>query len=108
LPPPVTPRGALGLLACVLLAACETDDTAQDDGGADEAAERADDPDPDAEVVADAFAEDDDCFGLEVAALDEDEVRCGSVEVPLDHADPDGERIELAVAVLWPGRGAGR
>ena len=95
---------ALGLVAGVLLAACDADDTAHDDGAADEATERANDPD--VEIVRDAFAPDDDCFGLEVTELAEDEVRCGSVEVPLDHADPDGARIELAVAVLWPDRGA--
>ena len=93
------------LLAGLLLAACEgVDGTAHDDGAEDEAAERA--ADLDVELGRNVFVVDEDCFGLEVVDLDEDEVRCGSVEVPLDHAEPDGARIELAVAVLWPGRGA--
>lgn len=57
----------------------------------------ADDPD---DGAAEAFTADPDCFGIEVAGLSEDEVQCGTVTVPLDHDEPDGEQIELAVAVL--------
>ncbi len=73
-------RPLVGLLAIVALVAACGDD-------------------PDAAVV-DAFAEDPDCFGIELVELEEDEVRCGTVTVPLHHDDPDGETITLAVATL--------
>lgn len=95
------------LLAALLLAACDLAGERTADDGAeatDEAAERVTAIDD--EIDEDAFVADDDCFGLEVADLDDDQVRCGTVEVPLDHAAPDGEQIELAVAVLWPGQRA--
>jgi len=57
------------------------------------------DDDPDEEAV-DAFTQDPDCFGIELVELEEDEVRCGTVTVPLHHEDPDGETITLAVATL--------
>ncbi len=50
--------------------------------------------------AADAFAEDPDCFGIELEDLDADDVACGTVTVPLHHDDPEGESITLAVATL--------
>ncbi|MEX2620210.1 MAG: alpha/beta fold hydrolase [Egibacteraceae bacterium] len=46
------------------------------------------------------FSEDADCFGIEVAGLAGEEIRCGTVAVPLHYDDPDGETIDVAVAVL--------
>jgi pimeloyl-ACP methyl ester carboxylesterase len=98
---------ATAVLSVLLLAACEAaedaDDT-PDDEAQGEDAELADGLEDGLDGAA--FAPDDDCFGLEVVDLDDDDVRCGRIEVPLDHDDPDGSQIELAVAVLWPGRGA--
>jgi pimeloyl-ACP methyl ester carboxylesterase len=114
---------ASALALALLASACDTDGT-DEDVGPEDAAEAPDDDattpdvDDDADGEVDeaddpdagdgawetgevgAFAEDADCFGIEVVDLDDDEVTCGSVEVPLDHADPDRGRIELAVAVL--------
>ncbi len=71
--------------------------------------ERTDDADPDAigerlEMVAEgaSFVEDEGCFGVDLVGLEDDDVRCGRVEVPLEAAEPDGEQIDLAVAVLDP------
>jgi pimeloyl-ACP methyl ester carboxylesterase len=47
-----------------------------------------------------AFDADPGCFGVASAALDLGRVRCGYVRVPLDHDDPQGPTIRLAVAVL--------
>ena len=52
------------------------------------------------EQSMDAFAEDPDCFGIELVELEADQVRCGTVTAPLHHDDPDGESITLAVATL--------
>jgi pimeloyl-ACP methyl ester carboxylesterase len=80
---PTTPRypllSAAFAAAAVLLAACG------DDGPAE---------------AVDAFAEDPDCFGIELADLNPDEVRCGTVTAPLHHDDPEGPTISLAVATL--------
>lgn len=74
------PRTAAALAAtAVLLSACA------DDG--------ADQP-------VDAFAEDPDCFGIELEELAPEKVRCGTVTAPLHHDDPDGPTISLAVATL--------
>jgi len=54
---------------------------------------------PDADAV-DAFAEDPDCFGIELVDLEADEVACGTVTVPLHHDDPNGESLTLGVATL--------
>lgn len=51
--------------------------------------------DADATFEADAG-----CFGVASAALDLDRVRCGYVRVPLDHDEPQGPTIRLAVAIL--------
>lgn len=40
------------------------------------------------------------CFGVQPVSGDLGDVRCGYVTVPLDHAEPDGPTIRLAVAVL--------
>lgn len=96
-----TARRALLAAAVLLLAGCgpdgrdatveEPDDTAHPEDLAVDVEEGLDD---------DAFRPDDDCFGLAVTGLDGDEVSCGTVGVPLDHAEPGGEQIELAVAVI--------
>lgn len=46
-----------------------------------------------------ALDEDPDCFGIQPAGLAADAVTCGAVAVPLEHDEPGGEQIELAVAV---------
>lgn len=74
----------LGLLACLALVGCTAGDDAQ---------ESAFDPAPD-------------CFGIEPAGLDGDEVECGTVKVPLHHDEPDGESIGVATAVLAGSDGA--
>lgn len=59
-----------------------------------------DDPDDgaDPDATAATFATDPDCFGVDLAVSDTDEVTCGTVTVPLDHADPEGDALDLAVA----------
>lgn len=47
-----------------------------------------------------AFEPSGDCFGLQTPGLSGDDVRCGHVAVPLDHDDPDGATVQVAVAVL--------
>lgn len=41
-----------------------------------------------------------DCFTELPAGMTTDDVRCGLVTVPLEHADPEGETIEVAVVVV--------
>ena len=94
------------MLGVLLLAACETAEDVDDTADVDA---RAEDPELadglEDELDESAFVPDEDCFGLDVVDLDEEEVRCGRIEVPLDHAEPDGAQIDLAVAILWPDRG---
>ena len=68
--------------------------------GCDEAA--------DGEPAGDAAAidADPDCFGLDLAAADPDQVSCGTVTVPLDHDTPEGDTIDLAVATVASGSDA--
>lgn len=47
-----------------------------------------------------AFEADSSCFGVQPIGGDLDGIRCGYVTVPVDHADPDGPTLRLAVAVL--------
>lgn len=47
-----------------------------------------------------AFEPDPSCFGVHPVSGDLGDIRCGYVTVPLDHANPDGPTIRLAVAVL--------
>lgn len=109
------PTAAAFALALVLVACDGDDELAGEDDvevtdqGADAASDEdvadvddAADPDTDTGEVG-AFSDDPDCFGIEVVDLDDDEVTCGTVEVPLDHADPGAGRIDLAVAVLAGG-----
>jgi|GEM_PF-2017251 len=104
---------ALAVLAALVLAGCDAaedpDAPAPDDDPADEAEEAEADEAPDGDDAAPedaedpdapAFAEDPDCFGVELAGLAEASVTCGTVEVPLDHDEPEGDTIALAVAVL--------
>ena len=62
--------------------------------GCDDGTEVALDPD-----VA-SFTADDDCFGVDVTTADPDEVSCGTVTVPVDHEEPEGEQLDLAVATV--------
>lgn len=66
-----------------------------------------DDPD-DAEAGSSSatFTADPDCFGVDIAATDPDEVSCGTVTVPLDHGTPEGDTIDLAVATIAGGSDA--
>jgi pimeloyl-ACP methyl ester carboxylesterase len=82
-------RVLMAMVAAATLAGCETDE----DAGT------ADDPtDVDATAFEPTFHDDPDCFGIDPAGLADDEVTCGLVEVPLDHDDPEGETIHLAVS----------
>ena len=78
-----------------------TDDTAGDDDVTeDAAAEEAERGLVDASVIDPTFREDDDCFGIDPGGLQDEDVRCGTVEVPLHYDDPEGPTIDLAVARL--------
>lgn len=80
--PPSTRRHPLRVTALaaavVLLAAC--------DDGPDE--------------TVDAFTEDPDCFGIELAELAPEQVRCGTITAPLHHGEVNADTISLAVATL--------
>lgn len=66
-----------------------------------------DDPDDGEPATASpTFDADPDCFGVDVAATDPDEVTCGTVTVPLDHDTPEAETIDLAVATVAGGSDA--
>ena len=52
------------------------------------------------EEVDPEFRVDPDCFDVDIGGLDPEAVTCGTVTVPLRHADPAAGTIELAVAVL--------
>jgi pimeloyl-ACP methyl ester carboxylesterase len=98
------------VVVAVALLGCDADDPetdpAPEDAGVTDPAEPDDEvasdaPAADGDVSVDgAFVADADCFGIESTGLEDDEVACGMVTVPLDHADPDGDTIELAVATL--------
>ncbi len=83
------------LLLATALVACT-------DGAEDDAAPGTPEEPDEAFDVDGAFAEDPDCFGIELDGLEPDDVACGTVTAPLDHDDPGGETITLAVATLTP------
>lgn len=61
----------------------------------------------DASNETDRFSTDPECFGLD--GVGGEGVECGTVRVPLDHATPEGEQIELATVVVAGDEGvAGR
>lgn len=107
----------LAMITTWLLLGCESEsadldaaeqpppDAADDTAGDDDAAEGGS-SDPaapelvDASVIDPTFQEDGDCFGIAPSGLEAEDVRCGTVEVPLHYDDPIGPTIELAVAHL--------
>ncbi len=52
----------------------------------------------DASGETDRFSADPECFGLD--GVGAEGVECGTVRVPLDHAAPEGEQIELATVIV--------
>lgn len=81
----------LGLVAALWIVGC---DPAEDVAPVEE-----DEPEAvEVREVDATFRDDPDCFGIEVAGLGGDQVRCGTVAVPLHYDDPDGETIDVAVA----------
>jgi len=80
-----------------------SDDTAPDGPAADESA--PDDTQPDVEIPADSVGGDDsisettlDWAACEGAGTTAVTLECATLEVPLDHDEPDGQQIEIAVA----------
>lgn len=85
----------VGLITLVA-AGCNGTEGEPTEGG-DTTATTADQATTTTDGTEEAYTEDPDCFGLDGV---EEEVECGMVTVPLEHEEPEGEEIDLAVAIL--------
>lgn len=88
--------------AVLALAGCDTPPPDRPDGGADDAAATAITAEGGLRYGAIAFEP----CALSMPRADAVEAQCATLQVPENHADPDGRRIELAIAWI-PARGEG-